>query len=140
MCPRPQNKIRTDDLHSTTKTNKLKDLAEKSLLCLAFKRTLNPIHVDNRQIRTRAHDFPGLKVENYIHTRYERSVQYRTFQVWSKADKDVKSCESYTTLKTLLKGRLELKIGPCLNIVPYLLSCHPTEYSLKKNLFITQNN
>ena len=112
VCVRPQNEIRIADLHSTTKTNKLKDLAEKSLLCLAYKWTLNPIHVDTRQIRTRAHDFPVLKVENNIHTRYERSVQYRTFQVWSKADKDVKSCESYTTLKTLLKGRLELKIGP----------------------------
>ena len=62
-----------------------------------------------RPIRTRLHDFPVLKVESKITTRYQKSVQFRSYQAWSKASKEVKSCESYTRLKVMLKSDLEAK-------------------------------
>ena len=88
----------------------LKDLAEKDMLCFAYKRSRNPSSLDQRPIRTRLHDFPVLKVESKITARYQKSVQFRSYQAWSKAPREMKSCETYTKLKLKLKDELELKL------------------------------
>ena len=101
-CIRPQNKTPVKALHKKASINKLKHLREASLLCFAYKRAQKTKYLDRRGIRTRAHDYPVLKVENNVHSRYTKSVQFRTFTAWSKAKGEMKASTSYTQLKSKL--------------------------------------
>ena len=109
VCVRPEARVSIEALHRITQTHMLEDIAEKDMLCFAYKRSRNPTYLDMRPIRTRLHDFPVLKVEPKITTRYQKSVQFRSYQTWSKATRGVKSCESYTKLKTMLKSELDAR-------------------------------
>ena len=74
VCVRPEVRVSIESLHKETKTHMLKDLAEKDMLCFAYKRSRNPAYLDQRPIRTGQHDFPVLKVESKATTRYQKSV------------------------------------------------------------------
>ena len=88
VCLKPEAKISIDKLHKDAGINLLSDLRETSMLSLAYKRTRLDKFVDRRDIRTRAHDFPVLKIENNMKIKYEKSVQYRLFKIWSETPWD----------------------------------------------------
>lgn len=110
VCIRPEERVSTDNLHRLAGVNKLEDLRWVSLLGLTFKRTGIRKYVDQRNIRTRAHDFPVLKTVNNIKIKYEKSVEYRTFKLWSDTHRDIKSIASYPQLKNHIHKVLDNKL------------------------------
>ena len=111
VCVKPEDRISIDNLHRATGVNLLEDIRDSSMLAFSYKRTQVRKYVDARDIRTRAHDFVVLKVENTIKTRYEKSVQYRCYKRWSDASRDIKATPTYTLLKTKLKKSLKNKLN-----------------------------
>ena len=110
MCVKPDARISTEKLHKDAGINLLSDIRKSSMLSLAYRRTRMDKYVDHRDIRTRAHDFPVLKIENNIKIKYEKSVQYRLFKTWSETPREIKSIASHSLLKNHLHKSLKDKI------------------------------
>ena len=112
VCLKPEPKISIENLHKQAGINKLSDLREATMLSLAYKRAHQDKHVDQRDIRTRAHDFPVLKIENNIKIKYEKSVQYCLFKTWSETTREIKSIPTYPLLKNQIHLLLKHKLCP----------------------------
>ena len=54
----------------------------------AFKRSLDPNFVDNRQIHTRAHDNRLLKVFFTRRTKVQKGVEYQCASLWNSLESE----------------------------------------------------
>ena len=71
--------------------NKLEDRRNMHLNTAAFDLSQNDSYIDNRDIRTRAHDQKLLKIKRPINPFYRKSLEFRVPTTWNSFDNDTRS-------------------------------------------------
>ena len=87
ICLNLNIRFGTDELHNISKMPKLKKRREAHVNNFMYNRLKNVALVDNRNIRTRAHDAPLFKVSIPTNEAYKRSLQYVVLSngiIWTK--------------------------------------------------------
>ena len=68
-----------------------------------FSRLNEPTYIDDRDIRTRAHDAPLFRVEVPKLEMYKRSVEYAGAVQWNELPPDIRSIRDYQMFKNKQK-------------------------------------
>ena len=89
----------TDALHVLTACPKLQDRRRAHVNIFMYKRTARADLIDNREIRTRAHDAPLFKVKVPKKESYKRAVEYFGAVQWNSLPVDVRNIQNIETFK-----------------------------------------
>ena len=69
-----------------------------------YTRLGNPSYIDNRDIRTRAHDVPLLSVKVPKIEMYKRSLNYAGAVQWNNLDPDIRAIKNLHLFKSRQKA------------------------------------
>ena len=107
ICARSRDHIPTTELHCRYKVGVLESRRQAHLNNYMFKQQNNTDLVDQRMIRTRAHNGTLFKVEYPYLEKYKQSTYYRGALLWNGLSAATRNIASYTSFK-LLQKRLML--------------------------------
>ena len=92
------------------KINTLEDRRMLHLKQTAFKLSLDPLNLDNRQIFTRLHDARLLLWKRPRNPLYTKSLEYRLATLWNSLSEDIRQIDNHTTFDTHLEEFYRLKL------------------------------
>ena len=104
ICKGYNRRHDTADLHSVTKTPKLKARRFAHLNSFMYSRLKDPLLVDARDIRTRAHDAPLFKIKIPKIEMYKRAVEYSGALQWNDLSPAIRGIENSKLFKTKQKA------------------------------------
>ena len=107
ICKSFDMRFSRDELHRVTKCPKLLNRREAHINNFVFKRMCNKDLVDDRNIRTRAHDTLLFKVKIPKNESYKRSVEYSGAVKWNALPAITRGIDNYQKLKNNQKRILE---------------------------------
>ena len=106
ICTQKDHYTSNLQLHQICKINKLKDRRRMHLKLFMFKQKSNITIVNNRQVRTRAHDailFTTIKPNN---EKYKRNAFYKGAIVWNDLPVVERNIQEYAKFKNVQKKNL----------------------------------
>ena len=89
----------TDELHTLAEMPKLQNRRTAHINNFMYKRLSKPNLRDTRNIRTRAHDAPLLKLNVPKVEAYKRSIEYAGSLQWNNLPKEERNINSYEAFK-----------------------------------------
>ena len=96
----------TKDLHRITKMPMLTDRRKAHVNNFMFARTNNVTLIDNRNIRTRAHDAPLFRLDIPKNEAYKRSIRYAGALQWNNLDIDTCKIPNFKMFKARQKQEM----------------------------------
>ena len=99
ICKGFDRRFNTNELHRITKCPKLSARREAHINNFMFKRAGRPDLVDNRDIRTRAHDSLLFKVKIPNNETYKRSIEYSGAVKWNALPAEERGVEIFQEFK-----------------------------------------
>ena len=110
ICKRLDRRHETKDLHVITRCPMLSDRRTAHINNFMYKRLVREHHVDDRDIRTRAHDAPLFRLEVPKLEAYKRSVKYSGASQWNSLPAEVRNIDNFKQFKAMQKNFLELSV------------------------------
>ena len=108
ICKKLDRRSNTKELHATAKCPMLLNRRSAHVNNFMYKRLSKPHLVDDRDIRTRAHEAPLFRVEVPKIEAFKRSIQYSGATQWNNLPAETRSIGSFTQFKAKQKQLLEL--------------------------------
>ena len=103
ICKKLNTRFNTKDLHAITKTPMLAARRRAHINNFMYGRLKNESLVDERDIRTRAHDAPLFRIEVPQNEAYKRSVKYAGALQWNALDRDTRKIDCFDSFKAKQK-------------------------------------
>ena len=103
ICAGHDRRFSTDRVHKLTSTPFLKDRRYAHVLNFMYIRKRRPDLLNNREIRTRAHDAPLFNVKIPHCEAFKRSIGYFGSTVWNDLTPQTRNTESLLAFKNLTK-------------------------------------
>ena len=111
-----ENTRNHEKLHKLADLNLLNDRRDSHMLLHSFRASLKQDRIDNRLIRTRAHDERLMKSHRVKNGAYRKSLLHRTSTIWNHLDVAVRQYKKETEFKSWLKKEYDKKIKLLPNI------------------------
>ena len=106
LCMRKDRRFSTEEVHRLAKVPMLRDRREAHVLNFMYKRKSNVSLLNNREIRTRAHDAPLFEVIVPRCEAFKRSVGYSGAICWNNLAPNIRNIISYGEFKHKQKLRM----------------------------------
>ena len=107
ICKGYNLRFETNELHSVTKVPMLAARRTAHVNNFMYNRLSNRCLVDERDIRTRAHDAPLFKVDVPNLTTFTRAVKYSGAVQWNNLPADIRGIDNPETFKARQKGIMQ---------------------------------
>ena len=104
ICMGFNRRHNTVNLHTVTNSPQLKDRRAAHVNNFMYSSLGNPTYMDNRNIRTRAHDAPLFKVKIPKIEMYKRSVEYAGAERWNRLDPEMRNTVNLQLFKRKQKA------------------------------------
>ena len=106
ICTGKNRRFNTDVIHKTTNVPFLKDRREAHVLNFMYNRKSNVDLLNNREIRTRAHDVPLFEVKIPRCEAFKRSVGYFGALSWNNLPPDTRNIANFLAFKHVQKIKM----------------------------------
>ena len=120
ICTGRDRRFDTDRAHKIAHTPFLKDRRAAHVCNFTFKRKGNKELLNNREIRTRAHDAPLFNVPIPRCEAFKRSVSFHGSKSWNSLNVVTRKTETYLKFKAIQKSAM---LRP-LEIIQWILICY----------------
>ena len=112
LCQGQGRRYNTNRLHRETKVPLLRKRRKAHTLNFMYKRKENRRELlNNREIRTRAHDAPTFNIAIPRCEAFKRSVGYHGSEEWNSLPPDIRNIESYQKFKERQKRDMLLGLA-----------------------------
>ena len=103
ICKGLDRRFNTEELHAITKIPKLDARRKCHIHNFMYNKLSKPHLLDNRDIRTRAHDAPLFLVNIPKNETYKRSLEYTGAMAWNALPANIRSTDNVLTFKATQK-------------------------------------
>ena len=106
ICTGRDRRFDTDRAHKLAHTPFLKDRRAAHICNFMFKRKGNKELLNNREIRTRAHDAPLFNVPITCCEAFKRSVSFHGSKSWNSLNVETRKTDNYLKFKVIQKSAM----------------------------------
>ena len=106
ICKGKERRFSTDMIHKLAEVPFLKDRREAHVLNFMYTRKSNIQLLNNREIRTRAHDAPLFEIKVPRCEAYKRSVGYSGGNCWNNLPPNERNTATFQAFKRLQKVKM----------------------------------